>query len=113
MSKINGFIGLLVIVVGFYVAWNMIPPYFNNYNFQDDLDDIARRQSYTNAKDDDIKQLVILKAKASDIPLNEDQVTISRSTTGLGITVHYHVRVDMAVHPVDLDFTTNSLNKRI
>jgi len=113
MSRINGFIGLLVIAAGFYIAWNMIPPYFNNYSFQDDLDDIARRQTYAGAKDDDIKQMVILKARSMDIPLKEDQVTVSHSGLALGISVHYRVHVDMAVHPVDLDFTANSMNKRI
>jgi hypothetical protein len=31
----------------------------------------------------------------------------------LGITVKYRIHVEMLVHPVDLDFTANSLNKRI
>ncbi len=113
MSKLNGLIGLLVIAAGFYIAWNMIPPYFNHYNFQDGLDDIARKETYNGAKDDDIKQMVVLKAKSMDIPIKEDQVTVSRNGNNLGISVKYHVHVDMVVHPVDLDFTANSLNKRI
>jgi hypothetical protein len=113
MGKIKALIGLAVIVGGFYVAWNMIPPYFNHYNFQDSLDDIARRQSYTAAKDDDIKQMVIAKAKEMDIAVKEDQISVSRGGSTLGISVRYHVHVDMVVHPVDLDFTANSFNKRI
>jgi hypothetical protein len=113
MGKIKALIGLAVILGGFYVAWNMIPPYFNHYNFQDSLDDIARKQSYTAAKEDDVKQLVIAKGKEMDIALKEDQITVSRAGSGLGISVRYHVHVDMVVHPVDLDFTANSFNKRI
>jgi hypothetical protein len=100
-------------VGGFYVAWNMIPPYFNNYQLQDALDDIARRHSYTTATDDDIKKMVVGKAASNDITLKEDQVLVNRTPNGLGISVHYRIHVDMIVHPVDLDFTANSLNKRI
>jgi len=113
MSKINGIIVLLVIAAGFYVAWNLIPPYFNQYQFQDDLDDIARKVSYMGTNDDDVRQMVIKKAQTEDISLKEDQIAISRAGNGIGITVKYRVHVDMAVHPVDVDFTANSLNKRL
>jgi Zn/Cd-binding protein ZinT len=113
MGKLKGLIGLGVVVVGFYVAWNMVPPYFNNYQFQDALDDIARKNTYTSASDDDIKKMVVTKADYEDIKIKEDQVVITRIHDGLGITVKYRIHVDMVVHPVDLDFTANSLNKRI
>ena len=113
MGKVKALIGLLVVVTGFYVAWNMVPPYFNNYQLQDALDDIARKGSYTAQTDDDIKKAVIAKAETEDIKLREDQIVVSRVRDMLGITVKYRIHVDMVVHPVDLDFTANSLNKRI
>ena len=113
MGKLKGLIALAVVVAGFYVAWNLIPPYFNNYQLQDALDDIARKYSYQPVSDDEIRKVVITKAEAEDIKLKEDQIVISRVRDTLGITVKYRIHVDMAVHPVDLDFTANSLNKRI
>ena len=113
MGKAKALIGILIVVGGFYVAWNMIPPYFNNYQFQDALDDIARKNSYTTLTDDEVKKLVVAKAETESIRLREEQVQITRTRDGLGITVKYHVHVDMVVHPVDLDFIANSLNKRI
>jgi hypothetical protein len=113
MGKVKALIGLLVVVTGFYVAWNMVPPYFNNYQLQDGLDDIARKGSYTAQTDDDIKKAVIAKAETEDIKLREDQIVVSRVRDMLGITVKYRIHVEMLVHPVDLDFTANSLNKRI
>ena len=100
-------------MAAFYVAWNVIPPYFNNYQLQDALDDIARKNSYTGLSDDDIKKTVVTKASTEDIKLREDQVIVTRTQDGLAISVKYQVHVDMVVHPVDLNFTANSLNKRI
>lgn len=113
MEKVKALIGVGVIVIGFYVAWNMIPPYFHNGQFQDELDDIARHASYQVISDDDLRQKVVDKAKGMDIFIKEDQVSVTHSGNLLGISVKYRVHVDMLVHPTDLDFTANSLNKRI
>jgi len=113
MGKLKALIGITIIVGAFYVAWNMIPPYFNNYQLQDGLDDIARKTSYTSASDDDVKKMVIAKAETEDIHLREEQVSVSRTRDGINISVKYRIHVDMIVHPVDLDFVANSINKRI
>jgi len=113
MGKLKALIFLGIVGAGIYVGWNMLPVYFNNYKMQDDLDDIARRISYTPTNDEGIKQIVINKAKTNDINLKEEQVTVTRGPEGLGISIHYSVHLDMAVRPVDLDFTANSANKRI
>jgi len=113
MGKIKGLIGLLLVAAGFYVAWNMIPPYFNNYQLQDTLDDVARRHSYLTTSDDDIKKIVISKALDNNIQLKEDQIVVQRIYAGLAISVKYHIHVDMILYPVDLDFAANSMNKRI
>ena len=113
MGKLKAIIGFLVVFGGIYVGWKLIPPYFHNYEFQDDLDEIARRNSYTQKTDDDVRAVVIQQAGSLDIPLKEDQIAISRGGDGMGISVHYRIHVDMIVHPMDLDFTVNSVNKRL
>src|SRR5215467_3880592 len=102
MGKVKGLIGLVLILAVFYVAWNLVPPYFHNYQLQDDLDDIARRNSYTTATDEDVKRIVIAKAANNSITLKEDQIVVSRTANGLGITVKYRIHVDMIMHPMDI-----------
>ena len=113
MGKLKAALALIIVVGGFYVGWELIPPYFHNYEFQDDLDDVARVNSYNRKTDEDIKAIVIQKAKDAGITLKEEEITVSRSGDGMGISVHYTVHVDLILHPIDLDFTANSLNKRI
>src|SRR5258708_15510936 len=113
MGKLKVLILLLIVADSIYVGYKLIPPYFDNYQLQDDLDDLARRASYQPRTDDDLRQSVITQGAGYGIPLREDQITITRGGGGVGITVHYRVHVEMLVRPVDLDFTTNSFNKRI
>src|SRR5215471_4707922 len=112
MGKVKGLLALVLILGGIYAGWKLIPPYFHYYEFRDDLDDIARRNSYTHKTDDEVRALVIQAATSQGIPLRDEQVAVSRNIDGMGISVHYQIRVDMLVHPVELDFTANSLNKR-
>jgi len=113
MEKLKVLIFLAVVAAGIYVGWNLIPPYFHNSQFQDDLDDIVRRATYTSLSENDVKQAVIRKAQTMGIILKEDQVTVTRGGAGVTITVAYRVHVDMIVHPVDLDFTASSHNKAL
>jgi hypothetical protein len=113
MGKLKGLLLLLFVFSLIYTGWKTIPPYFNDKQFQDELDDISRRATYSARSDDDVRDSVIKKAASMGIPLKEDQVIVTRSQEGCGITVHYRVHVDMLIHPFDWDFTTNSLNKRI
>jgi hypothetical protein len=110
-TKVKGIIALLVVAAGIYVGWNMIPPYFTKYQFQDDLDDIVRKATYSPISDDDVKQVVIRKALSREIIIKENQISLSRVGTSLAISVRYSVHVDMIVHPVDLDFAVDSHNK--
>jgi hypothetical protein len=113
MERLKILIIVLVFAGGIYYVWNIVPPYFHNYEFQDGLDDIVRRASYVNITEDDLKQAVLNKAKAMDIAVKEDQIAVIKGNTGWTISVHYRVHVDMLVHPVDLDFQANSHNKAL
>lgn len=110
-EKLKIWILLAVVAASIYVGWNLVPPYFHNAEFQDDLDEIVRRATYLTISDDDLKQVVIKKAQSMDIVLKEDQITIAKSSMGVSISVAYRVHVDMIVHPIDLDFIASSHNK--
>src|SRR5437868_9155710 len=43
--KLKALLGIAILVGGAYIAWMMLPPYFANYQFQDDLTTIARFDS--------------------------------------------------------------------
>ena len=77
------------------------------------MDDIARKDSYYALSDDEVKKHVLDKAKEDAIALNENDIKVGHESGALSISVKYRVHVDMAVHPMDLDFAADSYNKRI
>ena len=48
MKSLKAVIGVLLVVAAFYAAWLLLPPYINNYQFQDDLTNEALINSYSN-----------------------------------------------------------------
>ncbi len=113
MKSIKALFGLFVVVAGFYVSWKVIPPYFNNYQFQDELESQARLNSYTTKSEQEIRDIVIKKAREFDIPLQDQQVTVQRAGSELSISADYTIHVDLPVYPLDLHFTPGSKNRRM
>ncbi|HKN34697.1 MAG TPA: hypothetical protein VJX16_15770 [Terriglobales bacterium] len=106
-------IGLIVglIVVGVQV----IPPYFTNYQFEDELNNEALAATYSNKSEEDIRGIVYKKAKDMDIPLTPEQIKVHRTgTQGTGslfIEVNYTVHVALPGYPLDLNFHAATKNK--
>src|SRR6516164_6179987 len=99
MGQLQAFIGIGAIVLAIYVWWMLIPPYFANYQFEDDQKNISIRNTYGTRTEDDIKDVIIGKAKAYDIPLTKEQVKVVKSgpvnAGSLSLDVDYAVHVDL------------------
>jgi hypothetical protein len=110
MRTIKALFGLALVVVGVYVAYKLIPPYFNNYQLQDVLENEARMNSYSGIQksEDDIRNVIIRKAQDLDVPLTPEQVKITRAGTDWVITTDYTIHVDLPVYPMDLQFHASS-----
>jgi len=115
MASFKAVLGFVVIAAVIYGSWLVIPPYFANYQFQDDIKNTALHDMYGTKTEEDIRQGVFKRAKALEIPLTEEQIKVKRiGNSGSGsllIDVDYTVRVDMPGYPLDLHFHPSSENK--
>ena len=111
MKTIKALLGLAVLVAAVYVAWTMIPPYFNNYKLEDIIADEARINTYSNKTEDAMRETVYQKAKDLEIPITRENINVSRQGQSVAIDVNYVVHLDYPIHPVDLHFQTSSKNK--
>ncbi len=113
MKRLRALLGLLLIVGAFYVAYKLIPPYFNNYQFQDAIETEARENTFSGypKTEEDIRTRVFKKAQELDVPLRPEQIQISKDATGYVISADYTVHVDMPVFPMDLQFHASSRKK--
>jgi hypothetical protein len=99
-----------------FALFQVTPPVMKNYSFQDDLKNVAMIDGpNTNKSDDDVRTDVLRKAKALDLALEPNQVTVQRiNTPGIAavyVAADYSVPINLPGYSFDLHFTPDSGNK--
>ena len=110
MKSLRTWFGLALLAAGIYVGYKLIPPYFNDYQFQDVVESEARMNTYswTHKSDEDIRAGILKRAEELNVPILPEQIQIARTGNDYTITTDYTVHVDLPIHPVDLNFHATS-----
>ena len=117
MGSFKMLLGVFVIVAGVYASVKLLPPYFENYQFQDAVKDEATRDTYAPTSEDQIRANVFKKAQEYDIPVKEEGIQVQRQGSQFNgtITIHvpYVVHIDFPGYPMDLNFDASTENKSV
>ena len=116
MGTVKAIVGILVIIAAVYSVFQIAPVEMNNYSFQDDLRQIAiTGASSPNKTDDDLRVMVLNKAKEHDLPLLPAGITVQRIGTpgapAVYVGADYSVPIDLPGYSFALHFTPSSGNK--
>lgn len=105
MKSLRSILGVGLAVVAIYVLWQVIPPYFHNYQFQDAIEETARFSGIdARTTEDDIRMKAFKSAQEYDVPLTADQIKVTLNGSEVAIWADYTVHVDLPLRPLDLDF---------
>ncbi len=114
MKHFKSLLGLAVVVSAFYMAFLLIPIYYNNYSFQDELDNQARMAVYSpQITAEDVQAVLAKKAKELDIPLTADQIKVVKAGSDITILAPYTITVTTPVKTFEINFEPSSKNHRI
>ncbi len=109
MKTLRALIGLFIVVAFFYVAWKVVPPYMNDYQFEDSVAQIAHEATFNYQRtEQDVKDAVAKKAVEYHIPLSSEQVHVSKNGQEVVITGEYTIHIELPGRPMDLRFQVNS-----
>ena len=84
--------GLIVLAIAVFIAYKMIPPKVKAADLKQTVTDEARMAA--THRDGVIMNQILAKARELKLPLTEDNVKISRSTTEITVDVDYDVPID-------------------
>ncbi len=102
---------MLVAVV--YTAWQLFPPYYTNFEFEEAIDDVARMAALPPFRSEqEIRDSVMKQAQSLDIPIRSEQVQVERRNGEVYVWGDYSVHVDLPMYPLDLQFHPMSKNKK-
>ncbi|MBZ5549815.1 MAG: hypothetical protein LAO22_17960 [Acidobacteriia bacterium] len=112
---------IAVAVAAIFVAWQFAAPELANVEFQDDLHDLSSQASSrigltTPKSDEELRNIIILKAARYDIELEPKQVTVKRSGSDQALVfflaVDYTVPINLPGYSVTLHFAPTSAGGR-
>ena len=84
MNRIKPIFGIAVFLGIMYLIWELVPPYFHQYQFQDYVDQHAK-----------------------------EVIQVTKSTSSCTIAVNYTVHVDLPFFPQDIHFVAASKNASV
>ena len=91
----------------------LLPPFINNYELQDSINNIALNASYSQASEEEISKSVVTQAKADGIELMPKQILVRKGGGTVEIAVRYSVPVDLLVRQIELHFEPSASNPNI
>lgn len=114
-SKINLLITLIVLAAMGIAAVKIVPPYVDNYQFQDAINTEARfaETGYPKKTGDQIRQDVYKKAEDLGIPADPQDIQLDMTNGNVTISMDYSVPIDLYVYQFTLQFHPHADNHTI
>jgi hypothetical protein len=117
MGSFKLVLGICAIVATVYLIGELAPPFFSNYQFQDAIKTIAQMNTYSAKSEDAIREEIFKKAQELDVPINKEQIKITRigSAYAGSVTIEapYSVHLNLPGYPLDLNFDPSSSNRSV
>ncbi len=114
MARMKAFFWVAVLGIGVFLCIRLLPAYIDNYQFQDDLNNLARIVTYAQSKSaEDVRSEVVRLAQQRELPVGLDQVEVTKTYSQVKIEVKYTVMVTVPGHTFRLNFNPSAGNKQI
>ena len=96
-----------------YAAFKMVPPYVDEYQLNDTMQETAKFASVTRSNEEQIRATVFRKVEELGIPAKKEDVKVTAVNGRVSISLDYTVPIDLMVYKFDLHFTPSTSNKDI
>lgn len=113
MKTVKALSGIFLLVAVLYVIWAIVPHYFNNYRFEDAIEQEARLNAYTGKSERDMRESLYKKARDLGLPLQAEQIQVLRQGGEIQIWAEYTVVVNLPGYQVVLNFRPSTSSRRI
>ena len=96
-----------------FVALKVTPVLVNNYQFRDEIENIARYASAMRQDVGKVREAVMKEAAKDDVPLAAEDLKIEGSGGNYQISADYSVTIDLKVYQWTLNFHPSASNRAL
>jgi hypothetical protein len=90
-AQLSSIISLIAIIGLAYAAWNLVPIYFDHYDFADKVNEICRTPKYRANTDEKIVDMVMkeVRERRLDPWIGKSQISVNTTETSRRIIITY------------------------
>ena len=112
-GKLKGIVIAVIAVLFIYTAWKIVPPYVNDYQLSDKMQEQSRYAMVNHYTEDQIRENIYKVIMDLDIPAKKEDIKIVSNLNVVKISLEYTVPIDILVYHADLHFSPNSETKSL
>lgn len=112
-GRLKGILIVVIVLLAIYTAWKVVPPYVNDYQLADKMQEQSRFAMVNRYTEDQIRDNIYKIMVDLDIPAKREDIKIVANNNVVKISLDYNVPVDILVYHTDLHFTPNSETKSL
>lgn len=109
-GKFKAILVTLIIAAGAYVAFKMVPPYVNNYQLKDKMQEIARFSVVNRYTEEQVRNEVFKEIDDLRIPVKREEIKVVATPKRVTIDVDYTIPIDLQVYQTEMHFSDNADN---
>jgi hypothetical protein len=112
-GRLKGILIVVIVVLGIYTAWKVVPPYVNDYQLADKMQEQSRYAVVNHYTEDQIRESIYKDMLDLDIPAKKEDIKIVANNNVVKISLEYTVPIDILVYHGDLHFSPSSETKSL
>ena len=102
-----------ILVFGVFAAFKLLPPYINEYQLSDKMQEQARFGVVNRYTEEQIRDTIFKEAQDLDVPIKKEDIKVLASSSVVRISLDYRVPIDLLFYKMELHFTPSSENKSL
>lgn len=113
-GKAGCFFALLVVLSLGYLGYKFLPPFINNYQFQDAVDELASFSmvrtptSHSGSPSEALQAEIMKKAQEMELPVEKDEVKVRITDEHIIVEISYVIPISLPGYTYDYHFTIKS-----
>jgi hypothetical protein len=112
-GKLKSIIVVVVIVLAIYSAVKIIPPYVNDYQLSDKMQEQARFAVVNRYSEEQIRENIFKVIQDLGVPAKREDIKVVATNSVVKISMDYTVPVDLLAYHMELHFTPSSEGKAL
>ena len=113
-GKFKAIVFTVILVIGIFLAFKLVPPYVAEYQLQDKMQEMARFGIVNRYSEEQIRDNMFKVVQDLDIQgVKREDIKVAVTQAMVKVSLEYTVPVDLLVYSTDIHFSPSSENKSI